>query len=290
VNAVAQDEVEITTVETETVMMTDGVDLTAPQWLMNDAVPLDCGTWDLRLRTWWETSSFPANNGDSGDDWMVEPALYWGFAENWEMWIRNQAWLGDGGHRPAFEDGNFDTWVGVMWRFMDQNGYWPAMGLQAEARVPTGCGSNGIDGELRLNLTNTYDSGIRSHINVFGITVNGDNEKNVQLDSDDAGPGGIFNFLADDLLDSRNFQYGIVIGADGPLGDSGNLRWVADYMNRSSYYYGRSNMNILEAGVEWRLDDMSKLAIGGRVGLDDEDDTINGGFGATYSYSIRYGG
>jgi len=288
VNVVAQQpkptEAEITTIKTETVVLNDGVDLTVPQWLMNDAQPMDCGTVDLRLRTYWETDSFPANNGDSDDDYVVEPAIYWGIAENWEVWARNQAWLGDSGDRNAFADGNYDTWIGAMWRFRDQEGFWPAMALQAEARIPTGDGSSGIDGELRLNLTNEYDSGIRSHVNVFGIVTNGNNAENVQMDDDNPG-----QFVPDDSLDARNTQYGLVVGLDGPLGDSGNLRWVADYMNRSSYYFGRSNMNVLELGVEWKMSDETKLAIGGRAGLDDEEDTLNFGFGATYSYTIRYG-
>jgi hypothetical protein len=295
VNVVAQQpppaETEVTTIKTETVVVDSGADLTWPQWLMNDAVPVDACTIDLRLRTWWDTAGFPANNGDSDDDFVAEPALVWGFAEDWELWVRNQIWLGDSGNRNAFEDGNYDTWIGLMWRFKAQEGFWPAMALQAEARVPTGDGSSGVDGELRLNLTNEYDSGLRSHVNVFGVSVNGDNEKNVELDSDDwMEIFETFGLTPDDSLEARNAQYGLVIGLDGPLGDGGNLRWVADYMNRSSYYNGRSNMNVLEAGVEWKLNDESKLAIGGRAGLDDEEDTLNFGFGATYSYTIRYGG
>jgi hypothetical protein len=289
VNVVAQQpvETEITTIKTETVVVDSGVDLTWPQWLMNDTTPVDTCTVDLRLRGWWETAGFPANNGDSDDDFLAEPALVWGFAEDWELWLRNQAWLGDSGNRNAFQDGNYDTWLGVMWRFADQNGNWPSMGLQAEARFPTGDGSSGMDGELRLNLTNDYESGLRSHVNIFGLYVSGDNEKNVELDDDDALE--FLGLVPDDGLDSRDLQYGLVVGLDGPLGDSGNLRWVADYMNRSSFYTGRSNMNVLELGLEWALSDETKLAIGGRAGLDDEEDTLNFGFGATYSYTIRYG-
>jgi len=292
VNVVAQQPVEqeVTTIKTETVVVDSGVDLTGPQWLMNDAVPLDTCTVDLRLRTYWETSGFPANNGDSDDDFLAEPALYWGFAEDWELWIRNQAWLGDAGNRTAFQDGNYDTWLGVMWRFADQNGFWPAMALQVEGRFPTGDGSSGMDGEVRLNMTNDYDSGIRSHVNVFAKCVDGNNSENVELDDDNfLEVFEEFGLTPDDSLEDRDTQYGLVLGLDGPLGDSGNLRWVADYMNRSSYFTGRSNMNVLELGLEWKMSDESKLAIGGRAGLDDEEDTLNFGFGATYSYTIRYG-
>jgi hypothetical protein len=290
VNVVAQQpakpvETEVTTIKTETVVVDSGADLTWPQWLMNDAVPVDTCTVDLRLRGWWETAGFPANNGDSDDDFVAEPVIVWGFAEDWELWVRNQIWLGDAGNRNAFQDGNYDTWVGLMWRFSDQNGYWPALALQAEGRFPTGDGSSGVDGELRLNMTNEYDSGLRSHVNIFGMCVDGNNSENVELDDDDA-----LDFLVqDDSLEDRDIQYGLVVGLDGPLGDSGCVRWVADYMNRSSYYTGRSNMNVLELGLEWKLSDESKLAIGGRAGLDDNEDTLNFGFGATYSYTVRYG-
>ena len=51
------------------------------------------------------------------------------------------------------------------------------MALAGDMRVPTGDGSSGVDGELRLVFTNSYDSGIRSHFNLYGTSLNGDNNE-----------------------------------------------------------------------------------------------------------------
>lgn len=246
-----------------------------PLWSVNDAVPVPPNRLDLRLTGFWMTAHAPANGGDSDDDFILTPHLVWGVAENWELAISNGIWLGDSGDMGPQRDGNYDTNVALLWRFAEQNGNWPAMALQSRARIPTGDGSSGVDGELRLILTNTYDSGIRSHVNAFAVTVNGDNER-----SNRYAP------TFEDLPDNRHFQWGFVIGLDGPLNADGSARWVADYMNRSSYHYGASNLNLLDLGVQWAFAENHALGISTQIGLDDNEDTPNFGAGFTYSFSI----
>lgn len=267
---------ESTTVRTtETVAVDCDHDLLGPPlWSVNDAVPVPVNRMDLRFTGMWVTSNAPANGGDSDDDFIIVPHLVWGVAENLEIGIANSIWLGDSGDRGPDRDGNYDTHLSTLWRFRDQEGCWPAMALAGRARIPTGDGSSGVDGELRLILTNTYDSGIRSHFNAFGITVNGDNERSNRY------------ALPENLPDSRHFQWGFVLGVDGPLSDDGSTRWVADYVHRSSYNYGSSNINLLELGIQWAAADKHAFGINTQIGLDDNEDTPNFGAGFTYSYSL----
>ena len=277
-------ESDVTYETTTTTTVSGGADLISELWAMDDANPIATGQVDLRLTGQWVTSSAPANFGDSDDDFVFEPSLRWGPCANVEVFASVPIWLGDSGDRGAFDYGNYDTYVGFTWRIMEPQDIWPAAALGASARIPTGDGSSGIDGELRLILTNEYESGMRSHINAFAATIN---------DDEDASGGGFFGpfggfFGADDFGDPRHFQYGFVIGMDGPLCGDGAVRWVADYMNRSSLHYGASNMNILELGWEWTMAEARKLGMSVQIGLDDEDDTPNFGAAVSYAWSLMY--
>jgi hypothetical protein len=281
--ALAQESEEVTV----TTVTTGGEDLLTKLWFMEDATPVDPCQVDLRLGFQWMTASAPANLGDSDDDFILRPAIFWGAADNLELSLSVDAWLGDSGDMGPFEDGNYDTTIGLLWRFHEQtegghqDGYLhlPSMALSASARVPTGCGSEGVDGELRLIMTYEYDNGVRSHFNVFGKSVNGDNHETWRSD-DDCG--------LDDCvcLDPRNFQYGAVIGFDGPLCADGAVRWVFDYMYRSSYYNGRTGMNMAELGWEWTMSEMHKLGMSVQIGLDHVGDTPNFGAGLMYALSL----
>lgn len=273
-----------TTIRTTTRVVTDdGADLLSPLWSMQDAVPVDCGTVDLRFNFTWETASSPASLGNSSDDFVIRPAIVWGIAENWEVWAYNVNWVGDGGNRGPFNEGNYDPYVGFLYRFRDQEGYRPAMAISGEARIPACDGSNGVDAELRLVLTNDYDSGIRSHFNVFGITVNNDNDKSLV----GTKRGFEAGYTGPREVDNRNFQWGAVFGLDGPLNADGSVRWVADYVHRSSRYTGNGNINLVELGWQWQMSDVSNLGMAVTVGLDGVGETPNFGAGVTYAYSIR---
>ena len=286
-SAVAQesDVTEITTTET---VVPSGVDLLSPPlWNMEDATPLDTHKVDLRLGFRWVTSSSPANRGDSDDDFVVQPWIVWGCCPNVQVSLGVPVWLGDGGDRPGRRgddkrgawgnwrgtgggvwdgvNGNADTYFGLLWRLTEQQDYIPAFALAGNMRIPTGDNSSGVDGEIRLILTNEYDSGIRSHINGFFETVNGNNEE-----------------------DLRHFGWGVVVGLDGPLCADGAVRWVGDFMHRSGPHYGASDINMLELGWEWEMAEAQKLGMSMQIGLDDNEDTPNFSAGLTYAYSITY--
>ena len=234
-------------------------------WNFEDAVTVPAGQVDLRLTSRWITASAPANRGDSNDDFVLSPSIVWGVADNLELSASVPIWLGDSGDRPGGVDGNADAYLGGLWRFAEPDGVWPAMALSGTLRIPTGDNSSGVDAELRLVMTKDYDNGMRSHVNSFVATINGD--------VDAAG-------------DERNFQWGMVLGMDGPLCSDGAVRWVADYMHRSSLHDGASNINMLELGWEWKIADAQSLGLGVQVGLDDNEDTANVGIGVTYSYTL----
>ena len=262
VAAVVAQESESTSVATTT---STGANLTSELWLMDDATVMDQGQIDLRLTGRWVTASAPANRGDSSDDLIVQPSIWWSPCNNVEVFATVPVWVGNGGDAGPVDKGNADTTLGFTWRFMEPEGIWPAVAVKASGRFPTGDNSSGVDGEVRLVLTNDYDSGIRSHVNGFFQTVNGDNDP-----------------------DLRNFQWGVVVGMDGPLCADGAVRWVVDYMHRRSYHEGADEINMGEIGWEWDMADAQKLGMSFQVGLDDNDDTLDFGAVVTYSHSLTY--
>jgi len=263
----------VTTTEHKTTTACDADLLGPPLWSVNDAVPVPAGRVDLRLSGFWVTANAPANGGDSDDDFIMTPHVVWGVAENWELAIGNAIWLGDSGDMGPQRDGNYDTHVGLLWRFADQQGYWPAMALSSGARIPTGDGSSGVDGELRLILTNTYDSGIRSHINAYAATLNGNNERSNRYIDPNA-----------EASDGHHLQWGFVFGLDGPLCADGAVRWVADYVLKGTRHYESSNL--LDVGFQWAVAERQALGVSTQIGLDDNEETPNFGAGFTYSVSL----
>lgn len=294
VSAFAQESEKTTikTTETKVPAKTGGVNTIDELWAFQDAVPVEQGRLELRLTTRWETAQAPANRGDSNDDFVFIPSLVWGAAENLELSINVPLWLGDGGKIPGQADGYADTYIGTLWRLSDQVDYWPAFALGGEVRIPTGNRSDGLDAELRLVATNEYASGIRSHFNVYAKTVNTTNGVNTGNNEQQAQNRGFLITDSDDPNqvdpDPRHFQYGAVIGLDGPLCADGSVRWVLDYINKSSSFYGHSNSNLLDVGWEWQVSDASTVGMSVLVGLDDNEETPNFGSAITWAQALTY--
>lgn len=285
VAAVAQESETTNIKTTTTVIVEDSFDLLTPLFLMTDAVPVQPCSVHLRLNFRWETADGAATGGDNDDDFILTPAVVWGIAEDWEVWANVPIWFGDAGNRGPFEDGNYDTYVGALWRFKDQEGMWPAMALAGEARIPTGDGSSGVDGELRLVMTNDYDSGLRSHVNIFGISQNGNNADTLVGDESE----GFLDFEGPRQVSSTSCVWGVVVGMDGPLGEGGDLRWVADYMFRGPRYtQSDKNQHVAELGLQWALDGDRAFGIVGTAGLHNDQETPDYGLGMTYSHALRY--
>ncbi len=117
-SAIAQ-ESEETQVTTKTTTTSSAANLISDLWLMDDATILDTGTVDLRFTFGWLTGGEPFNNGDSDDDFVFSPSLYWGACENVEVFATVPIWLGDSGDAGALGEGNADTNVGFTWRIAE---------------------------------------------------------------------------------------------------------------------------------------------------------------------------
>lgn len=287
-----------TTTITSTTTST-GADLLDGTWYMQDATPIGTGKVDLRFSFGVVSTPFPGNHGDSDDDFFLTPAIHWGCCNDVELSIGVPIWLGDGGDVGALEDGNYDTNIGVLWRIAEDWVGQYDVAISGSARIPTGDNSDKVDGELRLILSHDYDSGVRSHFNVFGATMNGTNDESADNDNrrDNGnlalsllGLGALDGLLFDnnDQGGQRDFQYGIVIGADGPLCSNGAVRWVFDYMHRSSKHDGQNNWNMAELGWEWTVDDASKLGFSVQVNLDRSTDAPNIGAMLTFAHALTF--
>lgn len=248
-------------------------------WNFQDAVPLDAGSVDLRFSFGWDSGGV---SDGSGDNFILTPSLYWGIGDNYEFSVGLPIWLFDGGDRGAFDEGNSDTNLGVLWRFAEQDdGGAYDVALAGNFRLPTGDHSNGVDYELRLAMTHVYDSGVRSHFNLFGEVVNGDNN-DFEYDKMFVFGGG------EGGDDERNFQYGVVIGVDYPLCDDGAVRLIIDYMHRSSVFEGQNNWNMAEIGWEWDMSDSDRFGMSFQFNLDRSNDAANVGAIMTYAHALTY--
>jgi hypothetical protein len=289
-SALGQESEKTTIRTTETTVKTaGGANLLHELWNVWDAVPIPCGETQLRFTYRWETAGAPANRYDSNDDHILQPSIWWGAAECLELGLTVPVWVGDGGEIPGQQDGQADTYFTALYRVWDQVDYWPAGAFSSTVRIPTGVRSDGIDADLRLNLTNDYDSGLRSHFNIWGKTVNTTNgEVNPELQGVDGDEAYIFLDESDEPVDPRHFQYGASIGLDGCLNEDGSLRWVVDYVNRTSQYYGHSNLNLLDVGWQLEMGEGSHLGMSVMFGLDDNEETPNAGAAITYAMPLTY--
>jgi len=248
--------------------------------LIDDATPQPTGTMDFRLRFDYVTESNGVDRRDGrrgfrgrrqreggrDDDIGVGLQWVWGTCEDVEVSLDLPINLGDATDNGDGLDGNADLTFGMLWRLLEEGelGDWaPAFALSTRVRTPTGNNSSGVDAELRGHLTKTLVGDMRGHANAFLTTVNGNNDE-----------------LA------REFQWGFVFGMDTPLTDAQDWWLIMDYMHRSSEHRGNSNMNILEAGLEWKLTDAQSLHFSTQVGLDDNGDTPNWGARMAYTHQI----
>jgi len=276
---------ESTTVTTTTkkVATESGWDLTTELWNITDATPVPHGQIDLRFTVRWIPE--PPDSSEQ-DDFIFQPSIVWGVFENVETSINVPIWFGDGEDRGNDQDGNYDTNWGALWRFYQGEGYWPAMALASTVRIPTGEGSDKLDAELRLALTNEYDSGLRSHVNGWLKTVNGTNNdtspfiRNSRIDDtfDDRGPNDTSGY-------TRDFQWGVGVGLDGAMPRMENVRWVLDCIYRSSETNGENDIVEAEGGFEWQVADNQKVGLSAKANLDHGNNDI-APYAASFTYAI----
>lgn len=260
-------ESEVTTIRQETRTTAGSPDLFSTIE-MDDAVPVETGTVDLRLRGEWVTDD--DNDIDGDDDFVAGGGLWWGFAENLELSLQVPFAVGDGDLSDDDDldgirgfDGNGDINVGLLWRFLEPSGNAPAMALQTNVRFRSGYRDSDAQGKVKLIMTNDYDSGVRSHLNIWGETDDGD---------------------------WGRWNWGAVLGVDGPLCEcvDGTWRWIADVVHFNAEHNNGSNSTILELGAEWAMNYGGRIGLTGQFGLDNHDITPDVGAKLVYSYPISY--
>jgi len=264
-------------------VMAQSTDTLDGLWNFQDAVPTPAGQTDIRFSFGWETGTF---GHGSGDDLIATPSLYWGMDEGYELSLSMPAYVGDGGNRSGYADGNYDTYMGLLARLQEQEGDGAAIALAVNLRIPTGNNSEKVDAEARLIATHDYgDSGVRTHCNLFVTSANGGNNHG------DSGRGmlGMGRFIGNRGSDNtRDLQFGAVLGADGPLCDDGAVRWVFDYMHRSSMNDGENNWNVAEVGWEWMMNESDRLGLSVQVNLDRSTDASDVGAIMSFAHAMTY--
>ena len=128
------------------------------------------------------------------------------------------------------DNGNGDLSIKLFWQLMEEQDIWPAIAMWTEARVPTGDGSEKIDGTLNFNFTKTLHDSVRMHFGGYVKTANGAHG----------------DYDREDIGDRRDFQCGAGAGFDFALADTDLL--LINYLNKSSEYNGNSSNNVFEAG------------------------------------------
>ncbi len=209
------------------------------------------GEWEMELEGEWVTG------GGGDDDFEFTPNLKYGL--NDDMYLEVEVLpltIGDGE-----DEGNGDIAVQLFNQFTRESETLPAIAAWIEARLPTGEGSSGVDGELHLNLTKTIAPDIRGHFEGFTKTANG-------------GRG-------DDGDNRRSFQWGAGVGLDYQVDDL--TICTINYLNSSSEQYGNSNQQIIELGGVREIAQNQHLKVAVDVGLDGNEDTPDFGFKVLWS-------
>lgn len=162
------------------------------------------GKWELELGTQWFTG---ADEGD--DDFLFRAELAYGLTDDtyFEFGFESIN-IGDGG-----DQGNGDLELEIFHRFVHETDTIPAMALYGEMRIPSGEGSSGVDGELRLSVTKTIAPKLRMHWNGFVETANGGRTE-------------------EEKENGRHFQWGLGPGFDYEFSDK--FLGIVNYVNRVS--------------------------------------------------------
>ena len=168
--------------------------------------------------------------------------------------------LGDGGGHGAG-----DLALILFYQWWHETDGMPAFATWIEGRFPTGDGSNGVDGELHLNLTQTWAPGLRGHLEGFLRTANG-----ISGDGDEEN--------------IRDFQWGAGPGFDWDLSDQTVA--VLNYVNGSSGHYGSSNTNVLELGVAHELAPQQHVKFAFDINLDHDEG--NADFAAKVQWAMEW--
>jgi len=222
---------------------------------------VSAGQWELEFTGGWFTSS------DGTDDDVLFPrtSLRYGITDDFFLEFQQLALnLGDGNN----ENGNGELGFLYFWRLWKEADWLPAFAHWSELRIPSGDGSEGVDGKFSFGLTKSICSCFRVNFNGWVMTANG-------------GRG-------DDDINRRHFQWGVGPGFDWLIDDMTTA--TLNYLHRSSNKYGDANQHTLQLGlarVLFRDDTWThSIKMVNDVNLDGRDEHPN--YGLSLQYSIAF--
>jgi len=214
------------------------------------------GEWELELETGWETG----NGGD--DDVFFGSSLKYGLDDATYLELEViPINLGDGGDQGA---GELELTLFHQWT--SESDAPVAFATWASMRIPSGDGSEGVDGTLSGAITKSLGGNWRVHLNGYVMTANG-----VMGDGDDEN--------------RRDFQWGIGPGLDYQFDDC--TIGTINYINRSADQYGESNDGILEVGFVRKIADNQHLKFAVDVDVHGGNDDI-ANVGAKLQWTIEW--
>ena len=189
------------------------------------------GEWELELESGWETG----NGGD--DDLSFGGSLKYGFDDATYLELEViPINLGDGDGQGAGE-----LELSLFHQWTSESDAPVAFATWANMRIPSGDGSEGVDGTLSGAITKSLGGNWRAHLNGYVMTANG-------------AMGG------EDDENRRDFQWGIGPGLDYQFNE--DTIGTINYINRSADQNGQSNDGIVEVGVVRKIADNQHLKLG----------------------------
>jgi len=250
---------------------------------MRSTDPTPVGELEWKNVFGWSTS----RNGED-DDYEYELELEYGLVENHELLLSLPVEIGDGE-----VEGNADITVGWHWRFVEEEGDMPSLGMRNFFTLPTGVHSHGVDyrwvGLISKNITDKARLHFNPFIEVIDICDSDDDDDDGNWNGWGWGSGwnnGWNGWNDGDDGERGDFVWGAIIGADYAMSPDFAVVW--DYVWRSGDVEGLHDQHALQVGFEWAFADHQKLAMTTNVGLDGDGE--GEALGAQMSYIIAFGG
>lgn len=221
---------------------------------LEDGQPSAPGTWELELNLGWLTTS-----GESDVGILVPEIEYTpdgsDFLRNMQLGLAFPFEVGDGGI-----DGNGDAEIAWQQRWVADDGTMPTLATIFSMRAPSGYQSSGVDGTFTGILAKDCGPGT-FFLNGWVTTANGNN--------------------VDDI---RHFQWGGRVAYLWRFAEGAAL--TVDYVNQTSEEDGESNMNLVEVGAQFKVNENLTLGPGILVGVDGKESTPNFGAGIRFTFSF----
>ncbi len=221
---------------------------------LEDGQPGDPGALELQLDFGWSTSS------DDSDTYTWDTQIkYTGegsdFLKNMKLALTVPLEVGNAGI-----DGNGDLEIEWQQRWVAEQGNMPTIATLFTIRAPTGYHSDGIDATFTGVVAKDFGPGT-FFLNGWVKSANGSH-----------------------IEDRRDVQWGGRLAYLWRFDENASL--TVNYVYETSEMDGESDMNLLELGAQFQINDNLTLGPGVFVGLDGKDATPDFGAGIRITYGF----